>query len=188
MKLLYLLAFAGLAATPVAAKVLYPHLHLHRMLMMQGQTARGGPAQGGQSAFAAISEIVGVLQRDPATDWSKVDIGALQAHLADMDKVMLHSTATTEAIPGGARITVNGDGEAIAPVQRMMGDPTPFLAAATGYSVDAAKTGSGAQWTVVSTTPGDDVKIRALGFYGLLTIGAHHELRHLAIARGDMVH
>ena len=64
----------------------------------------------------------------------------------------------------------------------------PFLAAATDYSVAATSTPDGAQWTVISANAQDEMKIRALGFYGLLAIGSHHQPHHLAIARGEMVH
>jgi hypothetical protein len=49
------------------------------------------PMQPGQGAFAAIQEIVEILEADPETDWSKVDIGALRQHLIDMDNVALHA-------------------------------------------------------------------------------------------------
>jgi hypothetical protein len=42
--------------------------HHHRM----GVTATREPAQAGQDAFGAIAEIVGMLDGDPKTDWSRV--------------------------------------------------------------------------------------------------------------------
>ncbi len=43
------------------------------------------------AAFGAVQEIVEILEADPATDWSKVDIDALRQHLIDMDNVTLHA-------------------------------------------------------------------------------------------------
>ena len=43
----------------------------------------------GQEAFGTIQEIVRILESDPATDWSKVNIGALREHLIDMDEVTM---------------------------------------------------------------------------------------------------
>jgi hypothetical protein len=40
------------------------------------------PTQPGQAAFAAIQEIVAILEADPRTDWSKVNIDALRADRA----------------------------------------------------------------------------------------------------------
>lgn len=157
----------------------------HTKMMM---TMHGGPTEAGQSAFAAIAEIVALLESDPATDWSKVNIQALQAHLADMDRVTLHTQATTEPVQGGARIVVKGEADTVASVQRMMLAHAPFLAEVTGYSVEAINSADGAQWTVKSANAGDEIKIRALGFYGLLAIGSHHQPHHLAMARGEMAH
>ena len=39
------------------------------------------PTRPGQDAFAAIQAIVQILDADPQTDWSKVDLEALRQHL-----------------------------------------------------------------------------------------------------------
>ena len=49
------------------------------------------PSKPAQEAFGAIKEIIGTLEADPNTDWSKVDIGALREHLIDMNEVTLNS-------------------------------------------------------------------------------------------------
>src|SRR5579859_2920628 len=69
---------------------------MHRGVMADQGTS-GIPKQPGQGAFAAIQEIVEILEADPHTDWSKVDINALQQHLIDMDNVTLH--ARVESAP-----------------------------------------------------------------------------------------
>ena len=51
---------------------------------MQG--AATSPPMPGQDAFGAIQEIVQILDADPKTDWSKVDLEALRQHLIDMDE------------------------------------------------------------------------------------------------------
>ena len=53
----------------------------------------GGISSPGQAAFGAIEEIVQKLEADPATDWSKVNIGALREHLIDMNEVTLRADA-----------------------------------------------------------------------------------------------
>jgi len=45
------------------------------------------PRMVGQDAFGAIREIVRILDADPKTDWSKVDLEALRQHLIDMNEV-----------------------------------------------------------------------------------------------------
>ena len=49
------------------------------------------PMLPGQDAFGAIQEIVHILDADPKTDWSKVDLEALRQHLIDMNEVTLHA-------------------------------------------------------------------------------------------------
>src|SRR4051812_7008429 len=54
----------------------------------------GAPQSAGQDAFGAIQEIVLMLEADPKTDWSKVDLEALRQHLIDMNEVVLRAVAT----------------------------------------------------------------------------------------------
>lgn len=61
----------------------------------------------GQDAFGAIREIVRMLDADPKTDWSKVDIEALRQHLIDMSEVTLKANATAKPIDG-LETTVTG--------------------------------------------------------------------------------
>ena len=51
------------------------------------------PTMPGQEAFGTIQEIVRILEADPATDWSKVNIAALREHLIDMDEVTMRADA-----------------------------------------------------------------------------------------------
>ena len=43
-------------------------------------TRQAQPTRSGQEAFATIGEIVRILEADPRTDWSKVNIEALRHH------------------------------------------------------------------------------------------------------------
>ena len=63
------------------------------MMGMQGGLS-GQPTLPGQDAFGAIQEVVQILESDPTTDWSKVNIAALREHLIDMNEVTLHAAAT----------------------------------------------------------------------------------------------
>jgi hypothetical protein len=73
----------------------------HEQMMHEHQGGGSVPTQPGQGAFAAIHEIVGILEADPKTDWSKVNIDALRQHLIDMNNVTLAAE-----IEGGASLTV----------------------------------------------------------------------------------
>jgi hypothetical protein len=65
-----------------------------------------------------------------------------------------------------------------------------MLDALDDYVARAEPTATGARLTV--TAQRNDARtvamIRALGFAGLLTEGAHHGPHHLALARGEAVH
>jgi len=41
----------------------------------------GQPQEGGQATFAALVEIVAMLEQDTETDWDTVDIDGLRAHI-----------------------------------------------------------------------------------------------------------
>ena len=67
--------------------------HHQGMMPMGGHDGMHGasttPTMPGQDTFGAIQEIVQILDADPKTDWSKVDLEALRQHLIDMNEVTL---------------------------------------------------------------------------------------------------
>jgi hypothetical protein len=75
-----------------------PGMMQHRQQMMGthgGHAARMAgttPTLPGQDAFGTIQEIVRMLDADPKTDWSKVNLEALRQHLIDMNDVTLTPT------------------------------------------------------------------------------------------------
>ena len=144
-------------------------------------------APAGQDAFATISSVVAELEADSTTDWSRVDITALRRHLQAMNDVTLHAAAAQSDIPGGARMDVTGDGRVIESIRSMLRAHAPELDAPGTYRAMVEDIPRGARLTVRAADPADAktvVKIRALGFIGLLTQGAHHAEHHVMIARG----
>ena len=98
-----------------------------QMQMMHQQMVRGSqtsdtttPTMPGQDAFGAIQEIVRILEADPKTDWSKVNLEALRQHLIDMSEVTLKADAVTKPIDGGIEVTVTGTGRTVEAIQRMV--------------------------------------------------------------------
>jgi hypothetical protein len=77
------------------------------MIPMGGHAGMHGasttPTMPGQDAFGAIQEVVRILDADPKTDWSKVDLEALRQHLIDMNEVTLRADAAAEPIEGAWR-------------------------------------------------------------------------------------
>lgn len=146
--------------------------------------------QSGQSAYAAIADIVRVLEADPGTDWSKVNLEALRQHLIDMDDVTLRSVVTQVNVAGGIRMDITGTGHTIAAIQRMVGNHAKALDRSATFSATAEATPAGMRLVVVAKDPADArmvARIRGLGFAGLLTEGDHHASHHLAVARGNIM-
>ncbi|MEP5155647.1 hypothetical protein [Planktotalea sp.] len=176
MTLTKTLAILLISATPMLAQ----HAHSNH--------GGAGLAETGQSQFAAIAEIVSVLRDDPATDWDSVDIQALRDHLVDMDNVTTRSTVRAEE--NGADITfeITGDGNVSLSIQKMVMAHSPMLAAKTGWQVTTSPISNGAVMMITVADEAERSKIAALGFYGVMTIGAHHQAHHLMIATGMSPH
>ncbi|MEZ5667898.1 MAG: hypothetical protein R3F55_10790 [Alphaproteobacteria bacterium] len=178
LPVLVLSAAAALAGRAAADDMTHP----------PGHGAPALPVESGQSAFAAVAEIVAMLQADPATDWSTVDIAALQAHLADMDRVMLYARPAGTAVDGGLSIAVTGDGAVADAIRRMVPAHAAELDAVAGWTATAEATDDGAVLRVTADTDQGAQQIRALGFFGLMATGAHHRAHHWAIATGQSPH
>jgi len=146
------------------------------------------PQEPGQGAFAAIQEVVALLVADPDTDWSKVDIPALRAHLIDMNNVTLHAKVEAAPVENGYRFTVTGTGDVRDSILRMVTAHAATMNGVAGFTYAAEDMSDGSIMTVTVADPADLPKLRALGFIGVMTLGAHHQAHHLAIASGQSPH
>ena len=177
-----LLAVAGHAA-PALGDDMQGHNQAHQAMLGGAATV---PTEPGQGAFAAIQEIVAILEADPATDWSKVDLPALRQHLADMNALAISAKVTEREVPGGFEATISGAGRAGAAARRMVPAHAVELARIEGWNVTAkAPAGGNIVLRVTSFDPRLQPHIRGLGFFGMMVTGAHHQHHHLAIARGE---
>lgn len=144
------------------------------------------PREPGQSAFAAISEIVAILRADPHTDWTKVDIEALRRHLTDMDNVTLRAAVRATSIAGGTRFeATSADPAVTASIRRMVTAHAATMSGYEGMEMRAVEIPGGA---ALAVTGGNAAMVRGLGFIGLLTVGMHHQEHHLSLARGSDPH
>jgi hypothetical protein len=197
------------AASPQDGEGPMPQMMGHQMsgddqmpaMMMQHQTmpmagmhgqrsAATMPALPGQDAFGAIQEIVRILEADPKTDWSKVNLEALRQHLIDMNEVTLRADAAPKPIDGGIEVAVTGAGRTVEAIQRMVPAHAHEIAQArlNGWSAKTAPLPNGVLLTVTAASPGEVEHIRGLGFIGIMASGRHHQPHHLAMARGEMTH
>lgn len=168
-------------------------LRQHRGMMPMGShagmhAASATPTMPGQGAFGAIQEIVEILDADPKTDWSKVNLEALRQHLIDMNEVTLKADAAPKQIDGGLEIAVTGSGRTLVAIQRMIPAWVEMANGHNGWSAKAAPLANGELLTVTAISPKEVQHIRGLGFIGLLVSGSWHQPHHLAIARGEFDH
>ena len=145
----------------------------------------GTPIEPGQGAFASVAEIVAMLTNDPATDWDKVDINALREHLIDMDELILKASATTKVHADKIVFTVTGTGRTLQAIRTMVPAHSGVLDKTTAWNVVGEATDTGAIMTISSKNQIALKVVKALGFYGVMATGAHHQPHHLAMAKGD---
>ena len=168
-----------LAGSVLAHAVSAQHAH--------GTSGGPSPALPGQDAFGAIAEVVRVLEADPSTDWSRVDLERLRQHLIDMNAVVLSSAVTQRPVPGGLAMEVTGTGRTEGAIRRMVVPHGAELDRLPDWAATTDVVAGGVRLVVVARRADDAravARIRALGFAGLLTVGAHHQPHHLAMARG----
>ena len=142
----------------------------------------------GQAQFAAIAEIVTILRDNPGTDWEQVDIGALRDHLVDMDNVTTKAAVETTINDLNVTFAITGDTLVAASIRRMVMAHSPMLQQATGWSISTEDLEDGANMLVQLRTMDELNEVTGLGFFGLMTIGAHHQRHHEMIARGHSPH
>ena len=187
------LAETGSDQHPMGPGQMQEMMHQHQGTMPMGghggmHGAPATPTLPGQDAFGAIQEIVRILDADPKTDWSKVDLEALRQHLIDMNEVTLHAEAAPKEIDGGLEIAVTGSGRTLVAIQRMIPAYAQMANNHDGWSVKATDLPNGELMTVTATDPKEVQHIRGLGFIGLLASGSWHQPHHLAMAKGEFDH
>jgi hypothetical protein len=147
--------------------------------------AAGIPTMPGQEAFGTIQEIINLLEADPSTDWSKVNIAALREHLIDMDEVTMRAAAKPRLLEGGIEFTVTGAGRTLTAIKRMVPMHTGVLRS-MGWNARAVVLPDGVKLTVMASEGQPLVKLKALGFIGIMAQGANHQPHHLMMAKGEM--
>jgi len=174
-------------ATPIFASPVFAQMeHSGGMAGMNTapQGVGGSPLNApGQSAFAAIAEVVRLLEANPNTDWTSVTIDVLRAHLRDMDVVTIDSTAAAEDVAGGVRFTITGGPDVAPSIIAMTLGHAAVMDGVDGWQYSADALENGAALTVL-VPESDLAKLKALGFYGMLASGMHHQPHHWMMANG----
>ena len=156
----------------------------HGMMHRQDAASADRPSLPGQDAFGAIQEVVRLLEADPATNWSKVDIGALREHLIDMNEVTLDAATDEKPLDNGIEILVTGEGRTSDAIKRMVPAHAHALSA-TGWNAKTEDLPNGVKLVVTSDDPAQVTRLKALGFMGIMVQGSHHQMHHLMMAKGE---
>jgi hypothetical protein len=146
------------------------------------------PTFPGQDAFGAIQELVNILEADPSTDWTRVDISGLRAHLVDMNLLVINASVSAKNIKGGLEVNTSAQSRALLAIQSIIPAHAEMINGINGWAFKSEKTVTGAKLIVTSKNAKEIAHIRGLGFYGLMVTDSHHQSHHLSLARGVKVH
>src|SRR5215472_16680875 len=110
---------------PMGPDQMHEMMRQHQGVMPMGahgsmHTGSTTPTMPGQDAFGAIQEIVQILETDPKTDWSKVDLEGLRQHLIDMNEVTLRADADAKPMDGGVEVAIAGSSRTLTAIKRMV--------------------------------------------------------------------
>ena len=144
----------------------------------------------GNDAFGAIQEVIRVLEADPNTDWSKVNLEALRQHLVDMHNMTLNVTVLSQKpVDNGVEILVLPDSAAAgASLDRVFAAHPAQLERETGWKMTVRKNNDKYDLLVTTQNLSEVAKVRGLGYIGILATGVHHQLHHWAMATGQHPH
>lgn len=152
--------------------------------------AAGAPTLPGQDAFGAIAEVVRLLEADPGTDWSRVDLERLRQHLIDMNEMVLRSEVKSSSVPGGLAMEITGAARTEQAIRAMVAPHAVELDRMSEWAARTEPIPGGLRLTVTARAPDTKTvaRIRGLGFVRLLVQGGqggHHGPHHLAMAKGE---
>ena len=146
-------------------------------------------SEAGTDPFALIQEVIALLEANPDTDWSVINIEALRSHLVEMQDMTLNVNVEQQPINLGfmAVITPTTDRALESMIQVLSAHPSQ-MKVETGW--DMTVTNNNGAFTISVTTDQllDVDKIRGLGYIGIMAYGNHHQPHHWAMASGENPH
>lgn len=158
----------------------------HGSASTKGQPQVVSPTEGGQSAFSAIAEIVSLLDGNPNTDWAKVDIPSLRQHLVDMDRLTLDAEVDSQLIDEREiEFTVSGSGQTLRAIREMVPAHAGAVQNVYDWNISVKEHEEGNVLNIRVNEPQDVIRLQALGFFGFMAIGSHHQEHHLRMAMGQ---
>ena len=145
--------------------------------------------EAGTDPFAVIQEAITLLEANPDTDWSMVNIEALRLHLVEMQDMTLNVNVVQQPINFGFQAVITPTTKrALQSMIRVLSAHPSQMKEETGW--DMLVTDNNGIFTIeVTSNQLQDVdKIRGLGYIGIMAYGNHHQPHHWAMASGDNPH
>ncbi len=145
--------------------------------------------EAGTDPFAVIQEAIALLEANPDTDWSTVNIEALRLHLIEMQDMTLNVTVEQQPISlGFLAVITPTTNRALQSMSQVLSAHPAQMKEETGW--DMVVTNNNGIFTIAVTTDQlqDVDKIRGLGYIGIMAYGSHHQPHHWAMASGQNPH
>jgi hypothetical protein len=144
----------------------------------------------GNDVFATLQEAVNQLLQDDSTDWEKVDLESLRQHLIDMENFTVNVQVISKSdVEQGVQVIIEpSTTQAADSLDRALSAHPAVLEQETGWSMVSENSGKRYEIQITSTNSDDVMKIRALGYIVIMTMGNHHQPHHWAMASGNNPH
>ena len=146
--------------------------------------------EAGNAIFGTIQETIKMLDADPKTDWTKVDLEGLRQHLIDMENFTSGvDVLSNEKIEKGSKIVIRAKSkEAHFSLERALKAHPSMMQSETGWTMDVKQNKE--QFTLIIETqkPEEVARLRALGYIGVMALGDHHQVHHWLMASGSNPH
>jgi len=145
--------------------------------------------EAGTDPFAVIQEAIALLEANPDTDWSAVNIETLRLHLIEMQDMTLNVTVEQQPINFGFQAVITPTtSRALQSMSQVLSAHPAQMKEETGW--DMMVTNNNGIFTIAVTTDQlqDVDKLRGLGYIGIMAYGSHHQPHHWAVALGGNPH
>ena len=145
--------------------------------------------QAGTDPFATLQEVINQLETNPNTDWEKANLEALRLHLVQMEDMTLNVDVVQSLIDKGFKAVVTPTTpRALKSMSTVLSAHPAQMKNETGWDMQVSE--NNGVFTLVVTTQNiaEVVKIRGLGYIGVMATGSHHQAHHWAMASGNNPH
>ena len=185
------ISIAAITITTVALSQEHKMMN-HDTMIDSNTTDQGSTAiltEAGTDPFAVIQEVIALLEANPDTDWSAVNIEALRLHLVEMQDMTLNVTVEQEPIKLGFKAVITPTTKrALQSMSRIFSAHPSIIKEETGWDMFVTDNNGIFTIEVTSNQLQEVDKIRGLGYIGIMAYGNHHQPHHWAMASGDNPH